>query len=104
GIVTIGPMTLSLPHRGLPDGHVEVSIRPEAITLSPAGKMPLAATVQKSAYLGGVIEYTLDSAIGALFAIATGIEHPYAAGETVSLDFARLGVVLIPREPADERH
>jgi len=104
GIVTVGPMTLALPHRGLTDGEVEVSIRPEAITLSPAGKTPLAATVRKSAYLGGVIEYTLDSAIGALFAVATGAEHPHAAGETVSLEFAHHGVVLIPREPSDERH
>src|SRR5207248_8053081 len=31
GDVTLGAVTLSLPHRGLPDGAVEVSIRPEAI-------------------------------------------------------------------------
>ena len=104
GNVTIGPMTLSLAHRGLPDGDVEVSIRPEAITMSSPGKTPLAATIRKAAYLGGVTEYTLDSAIGVLFAVATGVNHAYAAGETVSLDFARLGVVLIPREPPDERH
>ena len=98
GIVGVGPLTLLLAHRGLPDGDVDLSIRPEAITLSPAGATPLAATVRKAAYLGGVIEYTLDSAIGALFAVATGVEHPYAAGATVSIDLARHGVVLIPPE------
>ena len=104
GIVTIGPMTLSIAHRGLADGEVELSIRPEAIALSPVSTTPLAATVRKSAYLGSVIEYTLDCAIGELFAVATGVEHSYAEGEAVSLDFASHGVVLIPPGPSHESH
>jgi iron(III) transport system ATP-binding protein len=56
GDVTLGPLALSLPHRGLPDGDVELSIRPESIALRAAGATPLAATVRKAAYLGGVIE------------------------------------------------
>jgi len=97
-------VTLSLPHRGLPDGDVELSIRPESIALRPAGETPLAAIVRKAVYLGGVIEYTLDTGIGALFAVATAVEHPFAVGDTVSLELARHGVVLIPPGQSDERH
>src|SRR5690349_4305567 len=51
--VALGALILSLPHRGLPEGDVEVSIRPEAISLRAAGTTPLAGTVRKAAYLGG---------------------------------------------------
>jgi len=103
GDVMLGPATLSLPHRGLPDGDVELSIRPESIALRPAGVTPLAATVRKAAYLGGVIEYTLDTDIGALFAVATAVEHPFAVGDNVSIELAHHGVVLIPPGHSNER-
>jgi len=96
GDVTVGAVTLSLPHRGLPDGDVELSIRPESIALRPAGSAPLAATIRKAAYLGGIIEYTLDTSIGALFAVSMAVEHPYTVGDGVSIELARHGVVLIP--------
>ena len=51
---TVGGVTLSLRHRGLPEGDVELSIRPESITLHRAGTAPLAATIRKAAYLGGI--------------------------------------------------
>ena len=96
GDVTLGAETLSLPHRGLPDGDVELSIRPESITLCPPGTTPLAGTVRKAAYLGGTMEYTLDTGIGELFAVSTAVERPYAVGDGVSIELARHGVVLIP--------
>ena len=96
GDVTLGAETLSLPHRGLPDGDVELSIRPESITLRPPGTTPLAGTVRKAAYLGGTMEYTLDTGIGELFAVSTAVERPYAVGDGVSIELARHGVVLIP--------
>jgi iron(III) transport system ATP-binding protein len=96
GEVTLGATTLSLPHRGLGDGEVEVSIRPESILLKPQGATPLAGTIRKAAYLGGVIEYTLDSGIGSLFAISTAVDRPYAVGDGVSIELARHGVVLVP--------
>jgi iron(III) transport system ATP-binding protein len=101
GDVTLGQATLSLPHRGLPAGDVELSIRPEAITLRPAGSTPLAGTVRKAAYLGGFIEYTLDTDLGALIALSAAVEHPYAVGNAVSIDLARHGVVLIPPGSSD---
>ena len=96
GDVTLSAITLSLPHRGLQDGDVELSIRPESITLLPAGATPLAGTVRKAAYLGGVVEYTVDTPLGAWFAITAAVEHPLAAGAAVSIALAGHGVVLIP--------
>jgi iron(III) transport system ATP-binding protein len=100
GDVTLGTLTLSLPHRGLPEGEVEVSIRPEAITLRAPGATPLAGTVRKAAYLGGAMEYTLDTGIGALFAVSMAVDRPHAVGEAVSIELARHGVVLVPPERA----
>jgi iron(III) transport system ATP-binding protein len=102
GVVTVGATTLTLPHRGLPAGDVELSIRPESITLHPPGSAPLAATVRKAAYLGGIIEYALDSVIGPLFAVSMAVEHPYAVGDAVSIALARHGVVLIPPENSND--
>ncbi len=98
GEVRVGGMTLELPHRGLPDGEVDLSIRPEAITIVPQENAQLKATVRKAAYLGGLIEYTLESSIGELFVISIAVDHPIAVGTDVGVAFARHGVVVIPRE------
>ncbi len=96
--VTLGTTTLCLPHRGLPDGDVEVSIRPESIQLKPPGATALSGTIRKAAYLGSIIEYTLESTLGELFAVSTAVERPFAVGDGVSIELARHGVVLIPPE------
>ena len=94
--VTVGGVVVSLPHRDLAEGDVEISIRPEAILLKPEGTTPVPATVRKAAYLGGTMEYTLESAIGPLFATSTAVDRPYAVGDGVSIELAHHGVVLIP--------
>jgi iron(III) transport system ATP-binding protein len=91
----LGPVTLMLPHRGLPDGACEVAIRPEAIELRSDGDAPLSATVKKAAYLGQLMEYTLDTPIGPLFAISTAVDRPLAAGTSVGIALAHHGVVAI---------
>ena len=96
GDVVIGGVTLDVLHRGLPDGEVELSIRPEAITLLSQGAAPLRATVRKASYLGGLMEYTFDSPIGALFVISTAVDQPLAVGAGVGLALANHGVVAIP--------
>jgi iron(III) transport system ATP-binding protein len=95
GELRLGPVTLSLPHRGLPDGECDVAIRPEAIELVPDRDAPLAATVKKAAYLGQLMEYTLDTPIGALFVISTTVDRPLAVGAHVGVALANHGVVVI---------
>jgi len=96
GNVTLGTVTLSLPHRGLADGPVEVSIRPEAIELRTDGDGPLQGTLRKVAYLGGLMEYSVDSDIGELFVISTAVDRPLAVGTAVAIALAGHGVVVVP--------
>jgi iron(III) transport system ATP-binding protein len=96
GDVKLGEVTLSLAHRGLPDGPVEVSIRPEAIEIRRAGEAPIRGVVRKTAYLGGQMEYTLDTEIGELFVISTAVDRPLAHGDAISVALANHGVVVIP--------
>jgi iron(III) transport system ATP-binding protein len=94
--VDVGGTILRLPHRGLPDGQVELSIRPEGIEFLPETGAALRATVRKATYLGGLMEYTLDSDIGELFVISTAVDQPRAVGAGVGLRLANHGVVVIP--------
>jgi iron(III) transport system ATP-binding protein len=96
GEVVVGGAVLALPHRGQPDGDVDLSIRPEAITLVRPKDASLQATVSKAAYLGGLIEYTLDTPIGELFVISVAVDRPVAVGTGVGVKLARHGVVVIP--------
>ena len=98
GSVTLGPLTLAIPHRGLADGAIDVAIRPEAIALRPAGATPLRGVVRKAAYLGNVMEYTVETAIGALFAISGVADRPVAVGAEVAVDLAAHGVIVIPAD------
>lgn len=94
--VLLGGITLDLPHRGLPDGDVELSIRPEAIMLLDDVRLPLRATVRKAAYLGGLMEYTLDTPVGELFVVSTAVDRPLAIGSEVGVALAPHGVVAMP--------
>jgi len=96
GDVRLGPVTLVLPHRGLADGDCEVAIRPEGIELRHDGDAPIAATVRKAAYLGQLMEYTLDTTIGDLFVISTAVDRPLPVGGRVGVALANHGVVVIP--------
>jgi iron(III) transport system ATP-binding protein len=96
GDVKLGPLTLSLPHRGLPDGEIEVAIRPEAIDFRPEGSEGIPATVRKSAYLGQLMEYTLETGLGDLFVISTAVDKPLPVGHVLAIGLANHGVVVIP--------
>ncbi|HQU50127.1 MAG TPA: ABC transporter ATP-binding protein [Casimicrobiaceae bacterium] len=99
--VALGPVTLRPPPRGLPDREVDVSIRPEAIVLVDARDAAIAAKVRKATYLGGSIEYTLDTALGELFVVSLAVERPREAGSDVGVNLSAHGVVVIPPGAAD---
>src|SRR5437764_4353242 len=94
GELTLGPIKLTLPHRGLPAGDVDVAIRPESITIGDNGA-GLPGTVRKASYLGGLMEYTIDKALGSLFVIDMAVDRPRPAGSAVGLRLADHGVVPI---------
>jgi iron(III) transport system ATP-binding protein len=97
--VTLGTLTLELPHRGASDGEVLVAIRPEAVavaTVAPAAPS-LAGTVAKAAYLGDHMEYTVTTGIGDLFVIDRAVDAPLAPGAAVHLTLLGHGVTVVPR-------
>ena len=94
GEVVLGPLTLTLAHRGLPAGEVDVAIRPESIVIGENGS-GLAGTVRKATYLGGLMEYTIGTALGELFVIDMAVDRSRVAGMEVGLRFANRGVVPI---------
>jgi iron(III) transport system ATP-binding protein len=96
GQVQLAGLTIELPHRDLPDGDIDVSIRPEAITFTDVADAPIKGTVRKAAYLGGLMEYTLDTDIGELFVITTAVESPLSVGAVTGVAVAAHGVVVIP--------
>ena len=72
-----------------------VAVRPEAIELASTGERGLAGTVRKAAYIGGVMEYTISTALGDLFVVNMAVDRPLSAGADVMLKLANHGVVPI---------
>jgi iron(III) transport system ATP-binding protein len=97
GRVTIGGLTRTLLHRGLPDGAVDVAIRPEAILIARASTEigALRGTVSRAAYLGSRMEYSIASEIGELFVTSPAVDAPLAPGSPVALTLATHGITLI---------
>jgi iron(III) transport system ATP-binding protein len=93
--IDIGGVHLALPHHGVANGDVAMSIRPEAIALGAEGSSPLQGTIRKAAYLGDVMEYTIDTAVGELFAVSSAVDAPLAPGTRVGVRFAAHGVAVI---------
>jgi iron(III) transport system ATP-binding protein len=95
GVARIGA-TLIVPARSrLPAGRVQVMVRPQAWRLHAPRASGLAARVVRCAYLGRTIEYTLDSDIGPLFAVATQTGRHHEVGAPVTLTLAEQGVVVL---------
>ena len=94
---TLGDIELVVPNVGAPDGPATFAIRPEAITVesAPGAAGALKGTVAKSSYVGTHMEYTIDTAAGALFATCPRVERPLAPGAAVALVLAPRGVIVV---------
>jgi len=98
--VTLGNVEVIVFDGRAADGAAQLAIRPEAITVEteagPGGA--LAGTISKASYLGTHMEYTIDTAAGALFATCPRVERPLSAGDRVALVLAPRGVVVVGRQ------
>jgi iron(III) transport system ATP-binding protein len=94
GSVQLGPIRLARAQATRP-GKVKVAVRPEAWQVVPAGTGELAATVAKSAYLGSLHEYTLDTALGPIFVVSPDLAHVWQPGDAVSLRLAGHGLSVV---------
>lgn len=94
-IVALDDVRLTLPHRGLPPGPVDVVIRPEAISLGEPGQAGLAATVARATYMGSHMEYHLATPLGDLFATCHDHQAARDVGAKVTVRLAPEGVIAV---------
>ncbi len=94
GTVSLGPLRIQ-PKTVLQGNRIKVAVRPEAWRVGEAEVLPLAATVLKSAYLGGFYEYTFVTEIGELFVVCPEVDKPRIVGDRVSLALRETGVSVI---------
>jgi iron(III) transport system ATP-binding protein len=97
-LVRVGNVDLNPPCRGATNGPVKLAIRPDAMTLHAAQpNVPaLAGRITKFSYLGKHFEYTVDTPIGALFAVDGTMAKLLPVGCDVWITFAQRGVIVIP--------
>jgi iron(III) transport system ATP-binding protein len=95
GTVRLEDLTLELAHRGLPEGDVTVALRPEALVLKPDTEPGIRGVVRKATYLGGHMEYTLETGLGELFAMDSLMDSLQEAGDEVRVQLRRRGVSLV---------
>jgi iron(III) transport system ATP-binding protein len=100
--VDIGGLRLALPHHGVASGEVIVSVRPEAIALGAEDSSPLRGSGAKAAYLGNVMEYTLDTPLGELFCVSSAVDTPLPPGSRVGVRFAAHGVAVIATQGIEQ--
>ncbi|MCU0775579.1 MAG: TOBE domain-containing protein, partial [Ideonella sp.] len=94
GGVALGPLRL-VPREPVRPGPVKVAVRPEAWTLGALGEGALPATVAKVAYLGSVMELTLDTTLGAIFVVSPETGRDWPVGAAVSLSLGARGVSVV---------
>jgi iron(III) transport system ATP-binding protein len=96
GDVEIAGHVVRVPHRGFEKGDVIVAIRPDALGLHAAdGEGGIAGRVLRAAFVGRVVECTIETAAGELFAIVPGTAGALTAGERVSLSVSPRGLALV---------
>jgi iron(III) transport system ATP-binding protein len=98
--VTVGPLSLDLPHRGIAPGAAALAVRPHAVRLAAARKGGIEGRVTKAAYLGDHMEYTVTtvSPQAELFATDADVNRPHAVGAEVAVHLDPENVVLVAND------
>jgi iron(III) transport system ATP-binding protein len=84
GTLRLGPLAIQ-PAGPCAPGRVKLAIRPEAWQVLAPGVGGLAATVAKTAYLGGARETTFDTELGPVFVASADRGSAIKVGDSVSL-------------------
>jgi iron(III) transport system ATP-binding protein len=96
-LVRLGTLTVDLPRRNMKPGPARLAVRPDAFLLRTDAAAPgLSAQVTKASYLGGHVEYEVDSPVGSLFVVEHGRAEPLAPGTSISITLADRGVSIVP--------
>jgi iron(III) transport system ATP-binding protein len=94
-LVRVGTMEHRVRSRGPRSGSAKLAVRPGAITIGAAGGSGMPGRVLHTAYLGGHIEYEVETEVGTLFIIDHEMNHTQRETSDVTLNFKNRGIALI---------
>ena len=94
-VIRVGSIEHRVPTRQPRSGSAKLAVRPGAIQIGASGGAGLPGRVLHSAYLGGHVEYEVETEVGTLFIIDHDVEHSLAAASDVTLGFKNRGIALI---------
>ncbi|WP_457580658.1 ABC transporter ATP-binding protein [Ensifer canadensis] len=93
--IRVGGLEHRLPSRDARPGPSKLAVRPNAVTLTPATGAALPGTIATAAYLGGHIEYEVETQNGLLFVVDDAIEKMLTPSTEVAIGFRNRGLALI---------
>ncbi len=87
---------ISLPLKSTAKGPAKMVLRPHHIRLArDPGPETLPAEISYAAWLGNSVQYTLETAVGALFAIGAPLSAPFRQGGSVHVAFGAEDLRLV---------
>lgn len=101
-LIELENQSFTLPNASPLTGSAKMVLRPHQIKLSAAseemGGNGFPGTITTAAYLGNQIQYTIDSALGPLFAVADTSSTPLTLGQDITIGFNTDDVRLVPKD------
>ncbi|ACI55046.1 ABC transporter related [Rhizobium leguminosarum bv. trifolii WSM2304] len=94
-LIRVAGVDHRLPGRNAKPGMAKLAVRPGSITIAAAGQQGLPGRVLHSAYLGGHVEYEVETDVGTLFIIDHAVERNLPPSSDVTLGFENRGIALI---------
>jgi iron(III) transport system ATP-binding protein len=100
--IKLGDAVIDLPNcdEATREGAIKLSLRPEMFMLKKEGNPTTEQTgiILQSTYIGPVIEYNIETAIGKIFIIATATGIRFQADDQVFLHFHPEELIILPEE------
>ncbi|KQO83535.1 ABC transporter ATP-binding protein [Rhizobium sp. Leaf262] len=94
-IVRIGTTEHRIPSRQPRSGAAKLAVRPGSIRLGGPGEGGMPGRVLHTAYLGGHIEYEVETEVGTLFIVDHEMNRTASEASDVTLSFKNRGIALI---------
>ncbi|MDA5640565.1 MULTISPECIES: ABC transporter ATP-binding protein [Agrobacterium] len=94
-LIRVGSIDHRVSARNAKPGPAKLAVRPGSISIGQLGGPGLAGRVLHSAYLGGHVEYEVETDIGTLFIVDHAVETSLPAASNVTLGFKNRGIALI---------
>jgi iron(III) transport system ATP-binding protein len=94
-LIRVGGVDHRVPGRKARPGAAKIAVRPGSITIEVNGSQGLAGRILHSAYLGGHVEYEVETDVGTLFIVDHAVDRSQSPGSDVTLGFKNRGIALI---------